>query len=152
MPDVIISDTSCLIVLSNICELELLHRVYGNIITTKEVADEFGEDIPAWITVHSAANVHYQTLLSMQVDRGEASAIALAIEYNDCLLMVDDMKARKVAIKLGLTITGTIGVIAKAKSLGYISAVEPYLKKIKDTDFRISDELYELVLREVGEL
>jgi len=46
MPKTIISDTSCLIILSNIGELDLLHKVYGSIVTTTEIATEFGETLP----------------------------------------------------------------------------------------------------------
>ena len=48
-PEIIISDTSCLIVLSKIGELDLLGRWYQNIVTTIEIANEFGEELPDWI-------------------------------------------------------------------------------------------------------
>lgn len=50
------------------------------------------------------------------MDKGEASAIALAIELDDCLLIIDDLKGRKFANQIGLTIIGTIGVIVDAKT------------------------------------
>ena len=46
MPKTIISDTSCLIILTNIGELDLLRRTYGSIVTTVEIAIEFGEPLP----------------------------------------------------------------------------------------------------------
>ena len=46
MPKIIISDTSCFIVLTNIGELDLLYKVYGRIITTIDIATEFGETLP----------------------------------------------------------------------------------------------------------
>ncbi len=49
MPEAVIADASCLIVLANIERLELLHAVYGRLFTTPEVAAEFGEDLPPWI-------------------------------------------------------------------------------------------------------
>lgn len=51
MPKTIISDTSCLIVLTNIGELELLHKIYGQITTTSEVAKEFDEQLPDWVEI-----------------------------------------------------------------------------------------------------
>ena len=50
------------------------------------------------------------------MDKGEASAIALAIELDDCLLIIDHLKVRKFANQIGLTIIGTIGVIVDAKT------------------------------------
>ncbi len=49
MPNIIISDTSCLIALTNIDELDLLHKVYNQIITTTEVLNEYEEILPSWI-------------------------------------------------------------------------------------------------------
>jgi predicted nucleic acid-binding protein len=45
----IISDTSCLILLDKIDEIHLLKKLFGSIITTPEVADEFGLPLPSWV-------------------------------------------------------------------------------------------------------
>lgn len=63
------------------------------------------------------------------------------METPDCILILDDFKARKIAQQLGMTITGTIGVIIKAKLTGKIPSIKPYLDKIKTTNFRISLEI-----------
>lgn len=151
MPKTIISDTSCFIVLTNIGELDLLQRIYGSVITTPEVATEYGQTLPGWVEVKAAGDKHLQKVLELQVDRGEASAIALAMEIPDSTLILDDYKARKIAEKLGLEITGTIGVIIKAKLNGIIPSIKPYLDKISKTDFRLSSELEQLALRQAGE-
>ena len=141
MPKIVIADTSCLIILSKINELDLLYRLYGKIITTLEVAKEFDETLPAWIILNEISDKHVQQLLELQVDMGEASAIALALETDDCTIILDDSKARKLADKLGLKITGTIGIIVKAKLNGIIPSIKPYLKKIRDTNFHLSAEI-----------
>jgi predicted nucleic acid-binding protein len=115
MHKTIISDTSCFIILSKIGELNLLQKVYGQIITTIEIATEFGEILPEWITIHPVIDKYRQQLLEMQIDKGESSAIALALETPDCTIILDDYKARKIANRLGLHYTGTVGVIVKAK-------------------------------------
>jgi predicted nucleic acid-binding protein len=152
MPKTIISDTSCFIVLANIGELELLRKTYGSIITTLEVATEYGQALPDWIEIKAATDRHLQTVLELQIDKGEASAIALALETPGSTIILDDYKARKVAEKLGLAITGTIGVIIKAKLQGIIPSVKPYLEKINGTDFRLSPELEQQALRQAGEM
>ena len=151
MRKTIISDTSCFIILSNIDELNLLQQVYGRIINTVEVADEFGEKLPDWIEIVAVKDKMRQQLLELQIDKGESSAIALALETNECTLIIDDYKARKVADQLGLVFTGTIGVIVKAKLLGIIDSIKPILVKIKETNFRISSELENQALIEAGE-
>ncbi|HRI20116.1 MAG TPA: DUF3368 domain-containing protein [Panacibacter sp.] len=151
MHKAIISDTSCLILLDKIGELDLLHKLFGTIITTPEVASEFGLPFPDWFEIQQPADKNYQTIIEASVDKGEASAIALAVELADCLLIIDDLKGRKFAQQLGLTIIGTIGILVDAKLAGIIPSVKPLLTKIKTTNFRISDQLEMLILKKADE-
>ena len=125
--------------------------MYGKIITTAEVAEEFGQMLPDWVEIRLASDIYRQKILELQIDRGEASAIALAIELVDSVVILDDYKARKVAESLGIQIIGTIGIIIKAKRNGIIESIKPFLQKIRQTDFRISDELEMRALEESGE-
>ncbi|MBI4931876.1 MAG: DUF3368 domain-containing protein [Bacteroidetes bacterium] len=151
MPKTIISDTSCFIVLASIGELDLLRKTYGQILTTLEVASEFGQPLPDWIEIKSPVDKSRQQNLEIQLDKGEASAIALAIETPGSTLILDDYKARSIAEKLGLEITGTIGVIVKAKLKGIIPSIKPILSKIRNTNFRLAVEIEKLALKEAGE-
>ena len=151
MHKTIISDTSCLILLEKIGELDILHKLFGTIITTTEVAEEFGQTLPSWFELRQPTDKNYQSIIEASVDKGEASAIALAIELDDCLLIIDDLKGRKFAHQLGLTIIGTIGVIVDAKLVGIIPSVKPILAKIKSTNFRITEQLELLILKRAGE-
>lgn len=90
----------------------------------------------------------YVALLQIQVDAGEASAIALACDYTDVLLLLDDLKARKLAAKLGFRISGTLGVIGKARDRGLIASVGPYIDKLQGTDFYIAKQLLDAFLKE----
>lgn len=147
MPKFVISDTSTLILFHKIDEFNLLEKVYGEIITTQEIAEEFGEDLPDWIKVLAVSDKKYQDFLETQLDVGEASAIALAAEFDDVLLLLDDLKARKLAIQLKFKITGVLGVIHKAKQLSIIDKVKPFIDKLLLTDFRIADSIIEEILK-----
>jgi predicted nucleic acid-binding protein len=147
----IISDTSCLIILTNIGELELLHKLYGQIVTTIEIAIEYGESLPEWVEIVSVVDKTKQQLLELQIDKGESSAIALALEIPNSVIILDDNKARKIANQLGLNYTGTIGVIVKAKLKGLIPSIKPIIEKIKQTDFRISAEIETQALQQANE-
>jgi len=151
MQATIISDTSCLILLNKIGELQLLQKLYGKIITTQIVADEFVSHLPDWISIQNPSDTKIQVVLNAALDKGEASALALALEQEDCLLIIDELKGRKLAQQLGLTITGTLGVLAQAKQQGYIPMLKPLLDKVKRTDFRLSERLIQETLRQVGE-
>ena len=146
MPKVVISDTSTLILFQKIEHLNLLNKVYGELITTPEIAKEYGDKLPEWIKIQSVSDKKYQEILETQIDCGEASAIALAKEFDDALLLLDDLKARKLASKLNFKITGVLGIIHKAKQMSIIHKVKPLIDKLLKTNFRISDKIVEEIL------
>lgn len=152
MQKVIISDTSCLILLDKIGELKLLNKLFGQIIVTQEIVQEFNKELPPWFTVEEPSNKTYQKILEASLDKGEASAIAFAIEHTDCLLIIDDYKGRKYAEQLGIKITGTLGVIIGAKLRGHVESVKPILDKIKKTDFRLTAELEKKTIEKANEV
>ena len=147
MRKIVISDTSTLIIFHEIGELNLLHQVYEELITTPEVAAEFGEKLPMWIKIQSVTDKKYQKILETQVDSGEASAIALANEFEDVILILDDLKARKLAAKLNFKTTGSLGVITKAKQMSIIKNVKPIIDKLLLTNFRISSNIIDEILK-----
>lgn len=151
MHKTIISDTSCFIILIKIGELELLHKVYGQVVTTFDIATEYGETLPEWVEIATVQDKYRQQLLEMQIDTGESSAIALALETPGCTIILDDYKARKIADQLGLVFTGTIGVIIKAKLNGIVPSIKPILEKIKQTNFRLSSDIELQALKEARE-
>ena len=151
MESVVISDTACLIALDKIGHLSLLRSLYGSIYITPTIADEFHGVIPDWIEIQEPANIPLQTFLEETIDAGEASAIALAVEIKDCYLILDDLRARKVASGLGLTFTGTLGVIASAKKRGVIPSARHLFEQLRETDFWISDKFFQQLLTELGE-
>ena len=142
MPDiVVITDTSCLIAFSKIDALDVLHKLYKKVVVSKEIAEEFSEPLPLWIEILEVSNKNYQKILETLLDKGEASAIALALELKNALLVLDDLKARKEAQKLGLKITGTLGILFLAKEKNIISSLKIYLDKLQQINFRIADNI-----------
>ncbi len=148
MHRIIISDTSTLILFHKIGELDLLRKVYGELLVTPEISNEFGNKLPDWIKIQPVTDKKYQNFIESQVDLGEASAIALAKEFDETLLLLDDLKARKLATRLNLKITGTLGIIHKAKQISVIKKVKPLIDKLLETDFRISD----IIIQEIFSL
>jgi predicted nucleic acid-binding protein len=140
-----------LIALSKIEGIELLKELYQEVYITEEIAFEFGETLPEWIRIESVKNKKYQQLLDLYLDLGEASAIALALEKVEVLLILDDLKGRKEAEKLGFRITGTLGILFKAKKEGLITELKPYIEKLKAVGFRLSSKIEEEILRKSNE-
>jgi predicted nucleic acid-binding protein len=89
--------------------------------------------------------------MRLELDAGEASAIALGSEKEYAILVLDDLAARKIAEKLGMHYTGTFGIIVRAKREGIADSVVPIIGKIKGTNFRFSDKVYQAFLKAAGE-
>ena len=150
MPNVIVSDTSCLILFYKIGELDLLKKLFGKLHITDSVLKEFNQLIPDWIEiVEPTTNLHQG--LSSYLDKGEATAISLAAEHENSLLIIDEIKGRKAAKEMCISVTGSLGVLIAAKNKGHIQTVKPLIEKIQKTNFRISEELIERVLEKVNE-
>lgn len=75
----------------------------------------------------------------------------MSLELQNSLVAIDDLKARRIAISLEIKITGSLGILIKAKEKGYIKQLKPILKKIEKTDFRISENIIKLILKIVKE-
>ncbi len=147
---VIITDTSCFILLEKINALDILKEVFSTIITTPEIKKEYGKPLPEWVIIQPA-NQALKSNFQQYVDEGEASAISLAFEIPCDFVILDDIAARKLAQKLGLPIKGTIGVLLIAKQSGVIPFFSPYLKLIQQTNFRLSPQLAQQFLIDAGE-
>jgi predicted nucleic acid-binding protein len=146
MRRIIIADTSVLIIFDKINKLDILRDLYHEIFITPEISNEFNKPLPDWIKVKSIKDKKYQKFITIQLDNGEASAIALAIEKENATIILDDLKARKYANRLGINVTGTLGVINKAKSEGIIEKIKPIIELLRKTDFRISNNVIQNLL------
>lgn len=151
MPRVVIADTSCLIVLDKIQQLSLLQKIYSEVITTPEIQIEFGNPLPNWVWIRSAENLRLQQELETKLDRGEASAIALGLELSDSTVVLDDLKARKVAYMYKLNFTGTLGILLKAKELKLIPSIKSLISELRKVGLRFSKELEKEILKQARE-
>lgn len=160
MRKVIVNSTP-IIILSNAQSLSVLKSVYQEITIPKAVFDEVTakEDSACnelknnldWIYIENISNQSSKRMYQAKLHAGEVEVMILAQETNADLVILDDNAAKKTAKFLGLTVTGTMGVLLKAKSLGFISEVKPIIDRIKDNGFFITNELYNLILNQAGE-
>jgi predicted nucleic acid-binding protein len=150
MPELVIADTSCSIALSRVGGLHLLKDLYGSVWTTSIVVQEFGSPLPDWVKVTDPNDQLHLRMLMLTLDRGEASAIALGLEVPGCVLVLDERKGRNVARMLGLSVTGTLGMLVKAKHAGLTPSLRPWLKRFQEAGFRYSQEVETAVLRAAG--
>ncbi len=151
MPKIVIADTSCFILLDKIDSLTLLQSVYLQVYTTPQIAAEFGKPLPNWVIIESVVDQYKIKELEKELDIGEATAIALTGQLDGAIVILDDWMARKVAEKMGISFTGTFGVMAKAKRMGLIPSVKPLLEKVRQTNFRFSEQVFEATILAAGE-
>lgn len=159
----VISNSSPIIHLAKIEKLQLLHdcfrtitipeAVYNECVSEGKGRDEVeGIKKAEWIKVLQVKDRKLVKLLQTSIDDGEAEAIALSLEIGADLILIDDSDAREKARLYGLKISGTIGILLRAKLEGKITSLKENLIKLKETGFRISDELITKALIEVNEI
>lgn len=158
---IVVSDASPLIALGAAGEIWLLHELYGQVLVPEEVfLEATAESRPGalairavdWIRTVPVQDTQFVELLSEALDRGEAEAIALALEMNADALLVDERRARTAAERHGIPVTGVLAILLSAKSRGLLDEVEPVLDRMISTvGFRISPSLRETMLRKAGE-
>lgn len=160
---IVIADTSPLIALSAIGQLQLIHQLYGDVIVPEAVWQELlaGQLRPGrdtlleigWIARRTASNRDLVTALLQDLDDGESEAIALAVELKADLLIMDERLGRRTAQHFGLNDIGVVGILVDAKTHHLIPALKPLLEQLRaGAGFRLSDALYRRVLADQGEL
>ena len=159
----VVSNTSPIVALARAGRLDLLHAVHGEIFIPDAVFNEItiagaGEpgahDVAtaAWIKQRPALNAPLVNALGLELDAGEAEAIALAVECQADLILLDERKGRHAAQRMGLTVTGTLGILIAAKDRGLLAAVRPLLDALRaDAGFWMADALYDAALAAVNE-
>ena len=138
---VVIADASCLILLTNIGKIELLEKLYGEILITDEVKAECRLPLPSFISIQNPTDTGPLNSLMRSLDAGEASSIALALENPGCKIIIDEKKGRRVALSLELDLTGTLGVLNEAAKSGLIRIDRKIIGSLENHGFRLSDEL-----------
>ena len=148
LESIVIADASPIIALVAIGELEILQKMYQKVYITDIVRFEIHADLPSWIEVTTLYDPTEFQILQLELDKGEASAIALALENPNSKIILDENKGRSVAKRLGLKVTGTIGIIITAKDLGLIQSGMEVLAKLEAHGFWLSEQLKkELIIR-----
>jgi uncharacterized protein len=159
---VVVSNSSPLIALGRIGRLDLLPSLYGVVIIPQAVHHEVIVAAPMeagaallaqapWLRVHPIQDTSKRDYLLSVLDPGEAEALVLAQEVGADWLLLDEIKARAVARRLSLRIIGTAGLLVAAKHHGLLPQVKPLLDKLQTHDFRLSDQVYQTVLRQADE-
>jgi predicted nucleic acid-binding protein len=158
----VVVNTTPLIALSHIGQLDILKKMYGEILIPNAVYNELSakpdsickievDNSKDWIRVEEIKNQMAKSMYKTQLHEGEVEVMILAQEVNADLVIIDDANAKKHAKYLKLPVTGTLGVLIKAKQNGYVDKLKPMLQMMIENGIYISQDLVKLCLKQVGE-
>lgn len=161
---IVISDTTPLISLIKIESLDILEKMYKEIIIPKAVYDELIINIDyqseidiirkcTFLQIKIVEENLSVSLLQKQLklDLGESEAIVLVNNIDADLIIIDERKARRIAKDIGLNVTGTLGILVDAKQRGLVKELKPLLDKLIKNEIRISKILYQDILELANE-
>jgi predicted nucleic acid-binding protein len=160
-PRLVVVNATPIIALALIKQLGLLQYLYNEVVIPPEVQAEVLAGGPSgvgkveleganWIRTIPLQDPRRADLLS-DLDRGEAEVIALAQELDAQLIIIDERLARRHAKRLGLTLTGTLGVLLKAKEQGMIPVIAPLIDQLRQGGIRLSQAVVTEALELAGE-
>jgi len=160
MPDAsqtLVTNTTPLIALTAATgSLEILRHLYARVVVPFEVAqeikdggrDNFGVsafDHAPWLEI-SAAPITLSPYLQNALDRGEASVIQTALQLGLDRVCIDETMGRRVARLCNLNVTGSIGVLIKAKSIGYPLVISDAIDRMRERGIWLSQEVIRFAL------
>lgn len=159
---IVVSDSSPIISLSAIGQLDLLKALFGHIVIPVEVFREVGHEGSArpgarelaqpWIEVANVRDVGQVRTLGSRLDSGEAATLTLALELQATTVLLDEKRGRLEATRMGLKPVGVLGILQLAKKEGLVPALRPLLTDLHDrAGFRIHPNLLQRVLLEARE-
>ncbi len=164
MTKVVVADTGPLIALALLGVLPVLPSLFSVVYVPDGVVLEATRDMarPGAKAIANAIEHNHIVCQSIVIsdayldlaellDKGEAEALALA-EHLNAIVLVDERRGRKVAIKRGIALTGIAAVLIKAKRAGEIAAVKPLLRQLTESGYRLSSKLVDEVLKLSNEL
>lgn len=164
---IVVSDTTPIISLVKAECLDILKTLFGSVCIPSAVFDELianekysyeadqirKSDFIFTKELKDKKSVRYLQIAA-KLDLGESEAITLAEEMNADLLLVDELRGRRIAEELGIRITGTIGVLLQAYDENILTAqdIMTCIDKLKECNIRISERLYNLVTEYISEV
>lgn len=158
----IVINTSPLLALQVCGQIELLRALHSRVVVPQAVIAELERgqagvgalaldaERPVWFEVVALPSPP-SPLLQAYLDEGEAAVIALALELNITRVVIDERRGRAVARTMGLEVTGSIGVLLRAKQEGLLATVKPSLEAMQGHGIWLSERLRRFALREAGE-
>jgi len=156
----IISNTTPILSLLKIDKLDLLKELYGIVIVPFAVYQEIEEgkekpyyqDLTSldWIEIRNIKNPNSREYL-IDLDDGEAEVIVLAKEINADLVILDEIMGRRYAKRFEINLTGTIGILLKAKENGLVTSIKKLTSELVEKGTWLNPKLISKALKMANE-
>ncbi|MFZ0256144.1 MAG: DUF3368 domain-containing protein [Gammaproteobacteria bacterium] len=158
MAKALVINTGPLIAFERMGCLDQIGRLPFDFVCPEEVRRELNEGeacghpriSPSWLTVRSLSSPPTPFGL-VELDLGETAVIQLALEIAGARVAIDEWKGRRMALAVGLRVTGSLGLLGKAKQLGSISQARPFIERAIEAGIRYHPVVVSAVLEELGE-
>lgn len=153
-----VADSSPLIALASLENLGLLEKFYSSIAIPEEVFYEisvkdkpFADYLESWgeNKIVRVKNIKAVSILSEIIDKGEAEAIILSEEIQTDVLLIDDLKGRRISLSRNLQTIGTLGILLKEKFVNKDFQLKDQMDELMKNGFRLNDEIYQIVMETV---
>lgn len=158
---IVVSDTTPLISLLKIDHIDLLEKLFGQVLIPQAVFDELTTDERFWLEADQIRRKKFVVVKAVQnresvsllkratgLDKGESEAIILTDEMNADVLLMDEAKGRTVSFQMGIKIMGTIGILMAAYEGNELTAdeVRNCIEGLKNAGRHISQKYYQMLL------
>ncbi len=160
--EIVINTSPLIALVAALGDLEILQELYQNVFVTFEVSEEIHAggregfaiepfERATWLTRFSTP-LEISPYLQNSLDRGEASVIQLALNENIRTVCIDETVGRRIAKLSGLSVTGSIGILLRAKKEGMELSLHDAIRNMKEKGIWLSEKVINFALREAGEM
>jgi predicted nucleic acid-binding protein len=160
--EIIVIDTAPLIslVAAN-GNLKILQLLYFQVLVPFEVCQEIYAggssgfavaefEAASWLYKQSTPLFIAPVLLN-SLDRGEAAVIQLALNESVQTVCIDETAGRRIAKANNLLLTGSIGILLRAKKAGYPFLIKEAIERMKNRGIRLSEKVVAFALEQADE-
>ena len=156
MSSLVVADNSPIAYLCEINQIDLLHKLFGDINVPAAVYQEhrhprtpasvrlWALNPPPWLKIDSTSEVDDPA--TRHLDAGERAAIALADRLHADLILMDERRGTSVCRAKGFEATGTLGILIRGANRGWVDLADAF-QRLKSTNFRHSPEMLEQLLK-----
>jgi predicted nucleic acid-binding protein len=159
--NIVINTGPIIALVAAIGELKVLSSLYRKVFVPFEVTAELHAGGPKAFAVREFEEatwlvkwtnpLNISPILTNSLDMGEASVIQLALNENVSTVCIDEPRGRSMARLSGLSITGSIGILLRAKNRGYPITIQNSIKRMTERGIWLSENVIKFALKQAGE-